>query len=147
VKTHCPPYFFHYFEGAPKLKFKRGCPRPICDPCNLPHFGYYQTCWAPWPYPEDWNHCPTPTPSQMLPPPEKPLFAPRVAVPMERQPDREVPRQPAEPRQSEEPRQPVKPLDEPPATKPMLPNIPPLPNPKPLGNGSGKPSVRLIYPD
>ncbi|MGL4552816.1 MAG: hypothetical protein ACRC33_16695 [Gemmataceae bacterium] len=67
-KTQCPPAFTWFFEGPPKLKFKRGCPRPICDPCNLPHYGYYPTCWAPWPFPDDWNHCPTPTSAQMLPP-------------------------------------------------------------------------------
>jgi hypothetical protein len=38
--------------------YKCICPKPICDPCNLEHFGYYPTCWQPWPYPPDYRHCP-----------------------------------------------------------------------------------------
>lgn len=64
----CPPYMKHCFEGAPKIKFKHGCPKPICDPCNLPHFGYYQTCWSPWPFPPDWSHCRVQPTSTMVPP-------------------------------------------------------------------------------
>ena len=64
----CPPYFKYRFEGAPKIKFKHGCPKPICNPCEMPNWGYYQTCWAPWPWPPDYSHCPTPTPaSQVVP--------------------------------------------------------------------------------
>jgi hypothetical protein len=134
VKHPCPPWFCHIQEGPPRLKIKRGCPRPVCDPCNLPHFGYFQTCWSPWPYPDNWNHCPTPTASQMLPPPEKPLFAPRVPV-------RVTPETPG--KTPVEPRNPEAPED--PAVKPMLPKIPPLPLPKPIEDEK-KPSVRLIYP-
>jgi hypothetical protein len=136
VKHPCPPKFLHIQEGPPRLKYKHGCPRPVCDPCHLPHYGYFQTCWAPWPYPDDWGHCPTPTSSQMLPPPEKPLFAPRVPVPAARP---ETPKKPAV-----EPRGAIEPTD--PPTKPKLPEIPPLPVPKPLDEGK-KPSVRLIYPE
>src|SRR5262249_27726023 len=39
-RTKCPPKYIHCFEGPPKLKFKRGCPKPVCDPCHLEHFGY-----------------------------------------------------------------------------------------------------------
>src|SRR5437773_60836 len=53
-KVDCPPPYCHVYEGPPCLKWKRGCPRPVCDPCELPHFGYFQTCWSPWPYPPDW---------------------------------------------------------------------------------------------
>ena len=55
-KGRCPPHFKYHYEGPPKIKFKRGCPRPICDPCTLPHYGYFQTCWHPWPFPR--NECP-----------------------------------------------------------------------------------------
>ncbi|MFQ3652365.1 MAG: hypothetical protein SNJ75_18775 [Gemmataceae bacterium] len=135
VKHPCPPKFLHIQEGPPKLKLQHGCPRPVCDPCNLPHYGYFQTCWAPWPYPDNWNHCPTPTPSQMLPPPEKPLFAPRVAVPVR-------PKKPG--KQLDDP-PPLEPPTDPPV-KPKLPEIPPLPLPKAFEEEK-KPSVRLIYPN
>jgi hypothetical protein len=55
---HCPPAFVHYYERPPKIKFKPSCPRPVCDPCNLEHYGYYQTCWCSWPFPPDMRHCP-----------------------------------------------------------------------------------------
>jgi hypothetical protein len=131
TKVQCPPWYKHIFEGPPKIHFKKGCPRPICDPCNLPHYGYFQVCWAPWPYPDDWGHCPTPTPSQMLPPPEKPLFAPKVPVTAPESPRALTP--PTIDR--------VKPLDPgspPPVIKPMTPD---LPSPKPLDGD--KPSARL----
>jgi hypothetical protein len=54
----CPKPYLYYFEGRPRIKFKHACPRPICDPCNLEHYGYYQTCWCPWPFPPDMRHCP-----------------------------------------------------------------------------------------
>ena len=61
--THCPPHYRHCQEGPPKIKFHQGCPKPICNPCALPHWGHYQTCWSPWPFPPDWSHCPTPPPA------------------------------------------------------------------------------------
>src|SRR5213078_1179106 len=63
----CPPCIKYHYEGPPRLKFKHGCPRPICDPCQLPHFGYYQTCWSPWPFPPDWTHCPVQPPAALVP--------------------------------------------------------------------------------
>jgi hypothetical protein len=56
----CPPYYIHCTEGPPKIKFKCGCPKPVCDPCMLDHFGYYRTCWQPWPCGPDGSHCPLP---------------------------------------------------------------------------------------
>jgi hypothetical protein len=47
-------------EGPPKLKFKKACPKPVCDPCTLPHAGYYEACWNPWPWAPDWSHCALP---------------------------------------------------------------------------------------
>jgi len=80
-KVPCPPPFCHYAEGPPNLKFKKACPRPVCDPCNLEHFGYYQTCWAPWPYQANYDHCPVPHSGTVLPPPLVPPYTPRVPRP------------------------------------------------------------------
>ncbi len=63
----CPKYCF-CLHGAPCIKFKYGCPPPICEPCSLPHWGYYQPCWRPWPYPPDWSHCPYPVPAAAIAP-------------------------------------------------------------------------------
>ena len=63
----CPPKFLYIFEGPPRIKFKHGCPRPICNPCDLPHYGYFATCWHPWPWPPDFSHCPVPPPGSFLP--------------------------------------------------------------------------------
>ena len=77
-KHHCPPYWKWVSEGPPKICYKCGCPRPVCDPCSLEHFGYYQTCWQPWPYPPDWSHCPSPPPGDVLPPPPYPPYSPKA---------------------------------------------------------------------
>jgi hypothetical protein len=50
-------------ERPPIICIKCGCPRPVCNPCGLPNFGYYQTCWVPWPLPPDWGHCPVTPPA------------------------------------------------------------------------------------
>lgn len=63
---HCPPAFKYCYEGAPHIHWKRGCPHPICNPCDLPHWGYYDTCWSPWPFPPNWSHCPTPPPAAFV---------------------------------------------------------------------------------
>ena len=39
------------YEGPPHICFQKGCPRPICDPCVNPNWGYFETCWNPWPWP------------------------------------------------------------------------------------------------
>jgi hypothetical protein len=65
---HCPPVLKWCMEGAPRICFRCGCPKPICNPCEAPNWGYYQKCWSPWPWPPDWSHCPVPTPaSQVFP--------------------------------------------------------------------------------
>src|SRR5687767_926546 len=66
-KHGCPKHTKHIQEGPPKLCFKKGCPKPICDPCELKHYGYYQACWAPWPFPPDWSHCAVPPVGAKLP--------------------------------------------------------------------------------
>jgi len=65
-REKCPPPFVHCQEGPPRLKFKCACPKPVCDPCNLEHYGYYQTCWRPWSFPPDARHCPEALPSVVI---------------------------------------------------------------------------------
>ena len=62
-KHDCPPWFHHCQERPPVICINCGCPRPICNPCKLPNFGYFQTCWTPWPLPPDWSHCKVPPPA------------------------------------------------------------------------------------
>jgi hypothetical protein len=59
-KQKCPPPYIHWAEGPPRLWFKCACPRPVCDPGNLEHYGYYATCWRPWSFTSELNHCPAP---------------------------------------------------------------------------------------
>jgi hypothetical protein len=67
-RFHCPPVLKWCMEGAPRICFQHGCPKPICSPCQAPNWGYYQKCWSPWPWPPDWSHCPVPPPaSQVFP--------------------------------------------------------------------------------
>jgi hypothetical protein len=63
---HCPPAFKYCFEGPPHIHWKCGCPHPICNPCDLPHFGYFEPCWSPWPFPANLAHCPTPPPASFI---------------------------------------------------------------------------------
>lgn len=53
---HCPSHK-HVAESGPRVRVQRGCPKAVCDPCNLPHWGYYATCWSRWPHAEDQAHC------------------------------------------------------------------------------------------
>lgn len=76
---HCPPAFKHCYEGAPHIHWKRGCPHPICNPCDLPHFGYFETCYSPWPFPPNWGHCPTPVPAAFVT--LNPMVHPNAPVP------------------------------------------------------------------
>lgn len=57
LNPHCPPGLKHCAEGPPHICVRLGCPRPICNPCAAPGWGYVETCWRPWPWPQDWNHC------------------------------------------------------------------------------------------
>ncbi len=71
-RHHCPPSYKYCQEGPPRLCFKKGCPRPVCPPgCDTPNWGYFQPCWRPWGWPQDWSHCPYPVPAAavVLPPP------------------------------------------------------------------------------
>ena len=64
----CPPPYVHCQEGPPRLKFKCVCPRPVCGPCDLRHYGYYPTCWSPFPWPPDYSCCPAPMVPGVIPP-------------------------------------------------------------------------------
>jgi hypothetical protein len=83
----CPPPYVHWAEGPPRLCFMCACGKPVCPPCTLEHYGYFGTCWHPWPFPPDLTYCHAgagytaatapPTPAAMpfvaaaaLPPPE-----------------------------------------------------------------------------
>jgi hypothetical protein len=63
---HCPPPYKYCVEGPPRICWQHGCPRPICDPCDLPHWGFYETCWNDWPFRPDWTHCPSPPPTALV---------------------------------------------------------------------------------
>ncbi len=83
-KERCPPWVEHCSEGPPRLKFKDGHPRPICDPCALPHYGYYSPTWQAYPYESNGSPCSgpalgarTPTPQQEPTPAETPAVATR----------------------------------------------------------------------
>jgi hypothetical protein len=59
----CPPPYRYCMERPPVIKFKCGCPKPVCPPdCNTPSWGYFEPCWRPWPWPRDVSHCPAPAP-------------------------------------------------------------------------------------
>jgi len=65
--THpCPPAFKYTVEGPPHIHWHCGCPHPICNPCDLPHWGYFETCWNPYPFPPNWTHCPSPPPAAFV---------------------------------------------------------------------------------
>ena len=85
IFCHCPPPLKWCSEQAPYIKFKCACPRPVCDPCELQHYGVFATCWHPWPFQPNWSHCQSPPPGAVLPPPAYPPYAPRA--PQERRAD------------------------------------------------------------
>ena len=60
---HCPPPLAHCMEGTPKIRVKVGCPKPICNPCTQPGWGYHETCWTPWPWQPSYAHCPVTPPA------------------------------------------------------------------------------------
>src|SRR6478735_1178676 len=37
-RTHCPPPLKHCMEGHPRICWKCGCPKPICNPCDQPNW-------------------------------------------------------------------------------------------------------------
>ena len=71
-KMFCCPHHKHCTEGGPRICFWCGCGRPIANPCTSPNWGYYQTCWSPWPWGPDWSHCPVQPPASVVWPPGPP---------------------------------------------------------------------------
>jgi len=66
---HCCPKFTYCMEGPPRICFKCGCGKPVCEPdCSTPNWGYFQPCWRPNPWPADYSHCPCPTPAAIAAP-------------------------------------------------------------------------------
>ena len=63
---HCPPPLAHCVEGAPKIRVRVGCPKPICNPCTQPGWGYHETCWTPWPWQPNYAHCPVTPPAATM---------------------------------------------------------------------------------
>jgi hypothetical protein len=53
----CPPYFKYCAEGPPRICIQCGCPKPVCCPSDTPNWGYFQTCWRPYPWGPNWSHC------------------------------------------------------------------------------------------
>ncbi len=128
-RTHCPPHFHHCQERPPVICIHCGCPRPVCNPCALPNFGYFQTCWTPWPLPPDWSHCPVPPPASQV------QVAGPIAIPGVPTTAPAAPTKPGTPA--------VRPVTPPPAGT-TLPGITPLPEdgdglpvPRPLPPGTG----------
>lgn len=56
--VNCGQYVF-CTPRPPILRFPYVCGKPVVDPCTWDHYGYYQTCWAPWGFPPAHCHCPT----------------------------------------------------------------------------------------
>jgi hypothetical protein len=102
--AHCPPAFKHVAEKHPRVQVRRGCAKPVCDPCSLPNWGYYATCWSRWPHADDQAHCrptagmvlvsdaaPALTPAPAVSPPTAPMALPQAAPPMPPMPQRTPP--------------------------------------------------------
>jgi hypothetical protein len=78
--AHCPPAFKHVAEKHPHVQVRRGCAKPVCDPCSLPNWGYYATCWNRWPHADNQAHC-RPTAGMVLESDAVPALAPTPAAP------------------------------------------------------------------
>ena len=88
-KVFCCPHYKHQTEGGPRICFWPCCGRPVNNLCvnPAPNWGYYQTCWSPWPWGPDWSHCPVQPPASLVWPPG----APEVLPSPNRPPTRQVP--------------------------------------------------------
>ncbi len=72
IHDHCQKTVF-YKPKKPHVHYKNICPKPICPCGELENFGYFPTCWTPWPYPPNYAHCPGPMPPQV------PIPAPKTS--------------------------------------------------------------------
>jgi hypothetical protein len=65
----CPPKYKYCQEGPPCIWVQCGCPRPVCCPIDAPNWGYFPTCWRPYPWGPNWSHCyGMPPAAQIVPP-------------------------------------------------------------------------------
>jgi hypothetical protein len=141
---HCPPPLSHCQEGAPIIRVKCGCPKPICNPCDQPGWGYFETCWTPWPWPPNYSHCPVlpPAATIALSGPQNQNYPYYGGQPAPQQPMRQMPA--------------VTP-NMPPVTAPPVPTTPVIPRPLPNPNvmpqaappvpGGGLDSLPVPRPD
>ena len=49
-------------------KCKFGRHKQACNQCDLANYGYFPTCWHPWPFPPNYDHCPMPAMTVFTPP-------------------------------------------------------------------------------
>ena len=89
----CGPPYRHCVEGPPHLRFKCGCPLPVCPPNDhTPNWGYFQPCWTAWPWPPDYSHCPVrPPAADVIPGNEIIVPTPRTGSKMPQTPQNELP--------------------------------------------------------
>jgi hypothetical protein len=143
---HCPPKLQHCMEGPPRIHVKIGCPKPICNPCTQPNWGYYEKCWNPWPFPPNWSHCPSPPPAATVVLAERayggltPFYGPdpnaaanpAVTTPMNPYPTAPAVPQPTTPQPARPYMQPM-PQSPPPMSPPSIRTTPPpMPVPTPM---------------
>jgi hypothetical protein len=62
----CCPMPSRHHHLCPRVKVKTGCKKPTCDPCLMPHAGYYPTCWDSRPWGLEHSRC-VPPPSDSFP--------------------------------------------------------------------------------
>jgi hypothetical protein len=62
----CPVPPRRHHRLCPRVRVKTGCKKPKCDPCLMPHAGYYPTCWEARPWGLEHSRC-VPPPSESIP--------------------------------------------------------------------------------
>ena len=137
---HCPPKLQYCMEGEPKIHVKIGCPKPICNPCAQPNWGYYEKCWNPWPFPPSFTHCPTPPPAATVALTERAYggLTPFYGNDPQPQTTTSSPRTYVAPMPAQPPYMPPMPAQPPMRTTPM-----PVPTPMPSTSAPGMPGNPL----
>jgi hypothetical protein len=72
----CCPSITFWRVRPPCIKYRCVCPKSVCGPCNVEHYGYYQTCWHPWLFPPDYSHCRIPPTTNSVPSESQPSSPP-----------------------------------------------------------------------
>lgn len=91
ILHHCQKTVF-VKPRPPHVKYKCVCPKKICPCCPLENFGYYPTCWHPWPFPPNYGHCPVPPAAAMAP-----MIVPGGQTPLEQLPQPKMVPAPSQP--------------------------------------------------